>query len=112
MEEHEEEDWERENMEEGGDRSQRLSFDERNAKWFAGIGVIREIGFMFVLSDDDGGAGRSGLRLVGVSANVTTADWWRHERSAERGPPRERHRERVQRTVRGSRACSRAAPKG
>lgn len=37
---------------------------------------------MFVLTEE-GGSGRSGLHLVGVSVNVTSAEWWRHERSAE-----------------------------
>ena len=62
-------------------RGDRLSCAERNAEWFAQIGDIQEAGYVFVLKED--GAARSGLRLAGVSANVTGADWWRHERSAE-----------------------------
>lgn len=45
------------------------------------------MGYVFALTEEDGGGGRHrrllGLRLVSVSANVTSTDWWRHERSAE-----------------------------
>lgn len=67
---------------EEGERNHRgLSCEQRSTEWLARIGNIQEMGYMFVIHDDD--TARSGLRLAGVSANVTSADWWRHERSAE-----------------------------
>eukprot|EP00752_Nemacystus_decipiens_P009478 g8474.t1 len=67
---------------EGRRRLDRLSCEERNAEWLSNIAEIQEAGYVLVLKED-GGADRSGLRLAGVSANVTGSEWWRHERSAE-----------------------------
>eukprot|EP00903_Cladosiphon_okamuranus_P006632 g6477.t1 len=64
-----------------GRRSEQPSCAERNAGWLAEIGNIQEAGYVFVLREDD--TADSGLRLAGASANITSADWWRHERSAE-----------------------------
>lgn len=80
QEERERKEWERDS-EDVGERNKQSSFEQRNAKWFAGNGMIQEVGYMFVLQDY--GDARSGLRLAGVSANVTSAGWWRHERYAE-----------------------------
>lgn len=64
-----------------GGRAERLSCEERNVGWFARIGDIQEVGYVFILRED--GTTRSGLRLIGVSANVTSSDWWCHQRPAE-----------------------------
>lgn len=67
--------------EEGSRGSDQLSCADRNAEWFARIGDIQGVGYVFVLKE--AGDAHSGLSLAGVSANVTSAEWWQHERPAE-----------------------------